>query len=174
MSGMQRTVTEVPDHFSNLLAHPQVECQALDNYLWKHIPLSQAMQAHATCLDAHGLTLSAPLAPNHNHQDSAFGGSLASLAVLAGWGLLWLALDHGRDKNIVVHDMHIEFLRPVRGELHASCPLPPPAVWEKFIATLRRGRKSRLELQIAILSESKTCVKCSGQYVTYLETVGDD
>ena len=166
-------MTEASAHFRKLLADSQTECRALETYLRKHIPLTQAMQVRAASLDAHGLTLSAPLAANHNHQGSAFGGSLASLAVLAGWGLLWLALDHGRGTNIVVRDMHMEFLHPVNGGLHAACALPAPAAWEKFTATLTRRRKARLEVRIEILCESVTCARCTGLFVAYHEAAGD-
>ena len=166
-------MTEASAHFRKLLADSQAECRAFETYLRKHIPLTQAMQVQAASLDAHALTLSAPLAANHNHQGSAFGGSLASLAVLAGWGFLWLALDHGRGTNIVVRDMHMEFLHPVNGGLHAACALPAPAAWERFAATLTRRHKARIEVRIEILCESVTCARCTGLFVAYREAVGD-
>ncbi|HVC37661.1 MAG TPA: YiiD C-terminal domain-containing protein [Gammaproteobacteria bacterium] len=166
-------MTEASAHFRKLLADPQAECRALETYVRAHIPLTQAMQVHATTLDAHGLTLSAPLAANHNHQDSAFGGSLASLAMLAGWGLLWLSLDHGRGINIVVRDMHMDFLHLVNGGLRATCALPTIAAWEKFTATLTRRRKARLELRIEIICDAVLCARCTGMFVAYREAAGD-
>ena len=165
-------MTEASAHFRKLLADSQAGCRALETYLRKHIPLTQAMQVQAASLDAHGLTISAPLAANHNHQDSAFGGSLASLAVLAGWGLLWLAQDHGRSTNIVVRDMHMEFLHPVNGGLRATCALPTTAAWEKFTATLIRRRKARLELRIEIICDAVLCARCTGLFVAYHEAAG--
>jgi len=165
------TVTSA--HFQALIANSQFECRALDNYVYKHIPLTQAMQVRATSLDAHGLTLSAPLAANHNHQANAFGGSLASLAMLAGWGLLWLALEHGHGTNIVVRDMHMEFLRPVNGVLKATCALPMAMAWEKFTHTLTRRHKARLELRIEIICEAVLCARCTGMFVTYHQTTGN-
>ncbi|MGA9855451.1 MAG: YiiD C-terminal domain-containing protein [Gammaproteobacteria bacterium] len=166
-------MTVTPAHFLPLIANSQVECRALDTYIYKHIPLTRAMQVHAASLDAHGLTLTAPLAANHNHQASAFGGSLASLAMLAGWGLLWLGLEHGRDTNIVVRDAHMEFLRPVMGILSATCAHPTAAAWEKFLHTLARRHKARLDLRIAINCERVTCALCAGQFVAYYERGND-
>lgn len=167
-------MTETSEHFQALIADSQVECRALGSYIYKHIPLTQAMQARATSLDAHGLTLSAPLAANHNHQASAFGGSLASLAMLAGWGLLWLGLEHGHGTNIVVRDMHMEFLRPVNGALMATCALPTTMVWEKFTHTLARRHKARLELCIEIICETVLCSRSIGQFVAYHKDASDN
>jgi len=167
-------MTEACAYISKLLANPQAECLALDSYVHKHIPLTQAMQAHAVSLSTSGLTLGAPLSVNYNHQGSAFGGSLASLAVLTGWGLLWLLLDHGRGANIVVRDMHMDFLRPVNGALQASCALPNASAWGKFTDTLARRHKARLELRIEILCEAAVCARCTGVFAAYHETASND
>lgn len=163
-------MTETPAKFLTLIANSQVECRALDSYVYKHIPLTQAMQVHSVSLDAQGLILSAPLAANHNHQASAFGGSLASLAMLAGWGLLWLALEHGRGIVIVVRDTHMEFLRPVKGELQAKCALPISGAWDRFNHTLARRHKSRLGLHVEIICKAVVCARCTGQFVAYHES----
>lgn len=160
-------MTDPSAHFLPLIANSQVECRALDSYVYKHIPLTQTMQVHATSLDTQGLTLTAPLAANHNHQASAFGGSLASLAMLAGWGLLWLGLEHGRGTSIVVRDTCMEFLRPVNAGLLATCALPTNAVWDKFSAMLTRRHKARLELRIEIICEALLCARCTGMFVAY-------
>jgi thioesterase domain-containing protein len=163
-------MTETSAHFLPLIANSQVECRALESYIYKHIPLTQAMQVQTVSLDAHGLTLSAPLAANHNHQSSAFGGSLASLAMLAAWGLLWLALEHGHGTVIVVRDTHMEFMRPVKGELQARCALPSAGAWDRFTHTLTRRHKARLDLHIELIGKTVVCARCAGQFVAYHET----
>lgn len=167
-------MTEASAFFSKLLANPQAECRVLDSYVHKHIPLTQAMQVHAASLSANGLTLCAPLSVNYNHQGSAFGGSLASLAVLAGWGLLWLLLDHGRGVNIVVRDIRMDFLHPVNGALQSTCAWPNTTAWGKFTAMLARRHKARLELRSEILCESSLCARCTAVFAAHRETVGDD
>jgi thioesterase domain-containing protein len=169
----QAFMTGTSAHFQTLIANSQAECRALDSYIHKNIPLTQAMQAHAISLDTSGLTLGAPLAANHNHQANAFGGSLASLAMLAGWGLIWLALKRGRSTIIVVHDMQMEFMRPVNGELQANCELPTFSGWEKFTNTLDRRHKARLKLCVKITCAGELCARCSGQFVAYHENTGD-
>lgn len=147
-------------HFRTLYADPVTRLGTLEAYLRTHIPLTGAMQVQAATLDQHGLCLNAPLVANRNHQGSAFGGSLASLAVLAGWGLLWLLLDEGRGANIVVRDMQMEFLHPVQGLLSAHCAWPALQDWEKFSHTLQRRHKARLELRTEIHDQDRLCARC--------------
>lgn len=56
----------------------------LAEYLHANIPLVRCMQVRVEQWNADGLSLTAPLAPNLNHADSAFGGSLEALATLVG------------------------------------------------------------------------------------------
>ena len=61
-----------------------------EEFLCAKIPLTRAMQVRVEGYDKSGLVLTAPLAANHNHLGTAFGGSLAALVMLAGYALLWL------------------------------------------------------------------------------------
>src|SRR6185437_9570573 len=51
--------------------------ERLERYMHAHIPLVAQMQVKVASADAAGLRLTAPLAPNINHERTAFGGSLA-------------------------------------------------------------------------------------------------
>ena len=84
------------------------------------IPLTRTMQIALRDYDGDSLTLAAPLAPNVNDKGCAFGGSLASVATLAGWGLVALKLKSLQiDCEIYVQDSTIRYLAPVWGELVA-------------------------------------------------------
>ena len=61
-------------------------------FFYEQIPLTRAMGVRVESYDGQQLVLTAPLALNHNHLGTAFGGSLSALATLAGYGLLWLDL----------------------------------------------------------------------------------
>jgi thioesterase domain-containing protein len=62
-----------------------MDARELEDYLHVHIPLSAAMQVAVVAVDASGVTLAAPLAPNINHRDTVFGGSASAVAILAAW-----------------------------------------------------------------------------------------
>lgn len=42
--------------------------------IYDMIPLSEALGVELVSYDGHALLVSAPLAPNHNHQGTGFGG----------------------------------------------------------------------------------------------------
>lgn len=139
----------------------------LQAYLYAHIPLVQHMQLRVVSWDSAGLALSAPLAANRNHEGTAFGGSLESLAMLACWGLVWLLLEHQPVAHIVVAESHMQFLHPVADTLIARCQAPDETLRQTFLETLRRRSKARLELQARVGAAQEPCAKFSGCFVAY-------
>ena len=111
------------------------------------IPLTRAMQIVLRDYDGDRLSLSAPLAPNVNDKGCAFGGSLASLLTLAGWGLVVLKLKAlGRDCDIYVQDSTIRYLAPLWTDLIAHAELAGGETWDAFAATLGARGRARLRL----------------------------
>ncbi len=133
-----------------------------EKFLHKRIPLTRAMQVRVASDDERQLTLTAPLAANHNHLGTAFGGSLASLAMLTGYALLWLELGD-RDAHIVIGESTLQFRRPVRGELRAICRRPGDLAG--FREAFAAKGKARLKLEVEIKSEGETAVAFTGTYV---------
>lgn len=75
----------------------------LERILHTEIPLTRAMDIRVLRADQNGLALGAALAPNLNHKQTAFGGSLNSLATLACWGLIQLLVgDHDQTITVVI------------------------------------------------------------------------
>ena len=159
MSGMQPTLKS---------AEPmEARAARLERYMHRSIPLVGQMQVRVAAFDAAGLTLTAPLAPNINHERTAFGGSLASLATLACWGYLWLLLEDKPGMHMVVNEAGLRYLRPVTAELTARCGSPPEDTLRKFLATLERRGKARIELGAAILQDGMLCTEYKGSFVAY-------
>lgn len=122
-------------------------------YLHAHIPVTRSLGASAAAWDGVRLALVAPLAPNLNHRDTAFGGSMSALAILAGWGLVHLALrERGVETRLVIQRSTTDFLAPVEGDFTATAVLPARAPWERFLATLARHGRGRV-----IVSTEITC-----------------
>lgn len=139
----------------------------LERTLHEEIPLSRAMGIRVAAYDGSKLQLSAPLAPNTNHKSTAFGGSLYSLAVLCGWGLLHLKLrEAGLRKHIVIQESSIRYLLPVDGEMAAECR-PDETAFARFLRTLEKHGKSRLALDVVIMQDGRPAVEFSGRYVVH-------
>ena len=129
------------------------------------IPLSQALGLRVVSGDG-GLTLHAPLAPNINHKDTAFAGSLNAVLTLAGWGLLWLLLERAELRaKVVIQDSQVDYLRPVTADFTAVCAEPADEVVERFLTTLRRHGRARLALDATISERGDVAVRFCGRYV---------
>jgi thioesterase domain-containing protein len=117
--------------------------------LLRDIPLARAMQVRVVDYDGERLTLAAPLPPNVNDKGCAFGGSLASLLILAGWGLL--VLKRGTDDcDIYVQDSTIRYLAPVWTELRAEARLAAEESWDAFAAALADRGRGRIAIQARV------------------------
>lgn len=144
---------------------------ALQTYLTEAIPLYGAMQASVEGADTRSVALIAPLAPNTNHQSTAFGGSVASLATLACWGWLWVLLrDAGIDARLVVSRSEIDYLKPVMTALHAQCDAPDPIAPRAFLDGLARKGRARIELDAMVTDDAGVvCARFNGRFVAIKE-----
>jgi thioesterase domain-containing protein len=133
-------------------------------YLHERIPLTRAMGAQVAAYDGHEVVVTAPLAPNHNHLGTAFGGSLSALATLAGYALLWLELREPT-AHVVIRRSSIQFHHPVRADLRAICRTPSPAILASFRETFARKGKARLELHVEIVEAGLLAVEFTGTFV---------
>jgi thioesterase domain-containing protein len=137
--------------------------------LHAEIPISKEVGITVGAYDNGCLVLRAPLAPNINHKDTAFAGSLNATTTLAGWSLVWLALDeaalHGK---IVIQDSTIEYLRPVTADFAARCCLPTSDELARFLTILRKKARARLQLQATISEAGHMAVRFTGRYVVQL------
>jgi len=133
-------------------------------YLHEQIPLTRAMGVEVAAYDGAQLVLIAPVAQNHNHLGTAFGGSLNALATLAGYALLWLELKD-RTAHIVIRKSSIHFQHPVRGELRAVCRIPNETELGAFRRAFAHKGKARLELRVEIVEEGAIAVNFTGTFV---------
>jgi len=143
-----------------------ITSKQLESILHSEIPITQAMQiAVESCSDTEVL-LSAPLEPNINHKQTAFGGSLYSIVVLAGWSMTYCLLDRlGINAQIVIHQSEVDYLAPVTATIEACCELNNDVDIEKFKKLIQRKGRARLKLKSRIISEGKTAVEFEGVYV---------
>lgn len=140
--------------------------QLLDAYF----PLTAHMGVVVEAADERRVVLRAPLAPNVNHAGTAFGGSLFSVAVLAGWGWVACRLAQERiDAEAVIQESHMRFLAPVRGELRAVLEAPPDAAVEKFRKMLQRSGRGRIGLRVDLHDGGTCAARFDGQFAALLK-----
>lgn len=135
-------------------------------YLHAEIPLTRAMGMTAASWDGRTVTLTAPLAPNENHADTAFGGSIASMGIMAGYCLVYLMLkERGISNRLLIQKSAVEFLRPIDAELTATACVPEEPALTEFLEMLKRKRRARLTLNTQVLCRHMLAASHTGLYV---------
>ena len=142
--------------------------QLLERMLCDQIPLTHALGIRVGAYDGQSLVLHAPFERNTNHKCTVFGGSLYAVAVLSGWGLLYLALhDQGLKGHIVIQASTVAYELPGTSDFEARSHLPEDAVFERFLKLYRKRGKARLTLSSEIYSQGKRLFTFEGRYVAH-------
>jgi len=138
----------------------------ITSYIHKHIPLTSHLGATVESYDGKSVAMSAPLAPNLNHRNTAFGGSISALGILSGWTLLYLKLkESGIKTRLVIQKSSFDFKDPIDGDFKATCTLPGQETWDKFISTLSKYGRARITVQSKIEGSSDIGGTHEGVYV---------
>jgi thioesterase domain-containing protein len=142
------------------------DIEAATRYLHEHIPLTQHMQVRVVAADTLWVRLSAPIAPNINHRQTAFGGSAASLATLACWTLVHVHLEAlPFASSIVIRRSQMQYDLPTDSDFEAFCPMPTTALWQRYIDALTQRDKGRIELASALYCRGAETAHFSGEFV---------
>jgi thioesterase domain-containing protein len=141
-----------------------IEPAAVNAFLHGEIPLTRAMGMAVTAWDGQAVTLTAPLEPNLNHADTAFGGSIASMGIMAGYCLAYLILAERKISNrLLIQQSSVEFLRPIDGEMTARACVPADVA--AFVELLEKKRRARLTLTAAVSCKGLLAARHTGVYV---------
>jgi thioesterase domain-containing protein len=143
-----------------------LDLAALQTYLRTQIPMAAAMGAQIVAATGAEIRLTAPLEPNINHQSTAFGGSLSTLAVLTGWTAVHCLLKTaGMNGQVVIQRSRYHYLAPVDRAFEAVCRPPDPEAVEDLWDRLKRYRKARVRLAVDILCGGTRTGSFEGDYV---------
>ena len=137
-----------------------------ERYLHAQIPLTQAMAISVMRVDDQSVRLRAALAPNLNHQQSAFGGSIATLAITAAWAYVHVRLRReGWASTVVIQRNSVDFLAPARNDIEAHCAAPSALQWARFIDVLKLKGKARIDMHAAVEAGDVLVARFEGRYV---------
>ena len=135
-----------------------------EKFFYDKIPITRAMGVRVTKYDGDQLRLAAPIALNHNHLGTAFGGSLSALATLAAYGLIWLEIGD-KTAHVVIRNSEISFRRPVRREIVAICRRPSEDQLWVFKKAFAQHHKAKISLDVTIEEEGFLAVEFRGIFV---------
>jgi thioesterase domain-containing protein len=148
---------------------PRITPQALQDYLYAHIPLSKAMAVEVRTASPQGVLLAAPLAPNINHRDTVFGGSASAVAILSAWALLHVSLlDANIKARLVIQKNSMSYDLPMPTDFTAKAAAPAPEKWQRFLATLTKHKRARISIQSALYCEGNKVGTFEGDFVAII------
>ena len=152
-----------------------VKIPAFELFLHEMIPLAKAMGVGVEVSDDSALVLTAPKEQNKNSLNTAFGGSLVSIATLAGYGVVWELMRSEKKASetkepkalwhIVVKESRAAYRRPVIGDLRAICERPAQAAIAEFKEALARYGKAKLKLRARVIEDGVTAVDVQAAFV---------
>jgi thioesterase domain-containing protein len=144
---------------------PEAAARRLQSLLDAMPPVA-AMGVRVVRCDAERVVLEAPLARNVNDKACAFGGSLASLLTLAGWGALESALHaRGVDADVYVADSALKYLAPLYADLVAEAAVPDAAALDALLAKLAERGRGGIPLEAVVRDpEGRAVTTLTGRY----------
>jgi thioesterase domain-containing protein len=143
-----------------------LRAEEVQSYLEEHIPLSRGMGIDVVEAGPHAVSIEVPLALNVNHRSTAFGGSVAALAILAGWTLVHLRLrDEGFVTHTVIQSSSVRFDAPIHGPFRAVCKPIEESAWNRFTRALARRGKGRVYVAVDVLADGIAAATFEGAYV---------
>jgi thioesterase domain-containing protein len=136
----------------------------IEELFYSVMPITRALGVAVESYDGMRLVLTAPLDRNINHLGTAFGGSLNTMAVLSGYGVLWIELQDA-ECHLVIRESAISYERPVRGELRAICVRPKAEALAAFRERFNEKGRARITLDVTIEDEGAVAARFRGTFV---------
>ena len=143
----------------------------LADYIAAHLPLATAMGVVVREAGDAQVVLDVPLAPNLNHEQTAFGGSIAASGMLAGWGLIWLrARRLAPMPRLVIAQSETRYIRPLEADFEARCEWPRQDAWEQAAASIERHGRAKIPLRTELQLNRRTAAVHDGTFVVIATT----
>lgn len=132
------------------------------------IPMLSYMQTSLESWDGHSLCIAAPLAPNTNDKNTAFAGSLATLATVTGWATLTLwAKSQYVPCLVAAADSHIRYRKPVMSDFKAIAILPSAEDLAGLTARIASHGRGRVSVQVVVQSAGEDALTLEASYAVW-------
>lgn len=144
----------------------------LEEYIKHNIPLTNFINFSINELTHNSIRITAPLKPNDNHYGTVFGGSLAIMGILAGWGLLHFNMtEENINGTLVIKEGTMKFIRPALTDFEAVNRSLPPEVWSDFKNEFFEKGKAKIRIKTELYSKGNLVAVHEGTYVMLSQPV---
>jgi len=142
---------------------------ALESHIRGTIPLADAIDLKVRRYTGDLLEMTAPLAPNVNDKGCAFGGSMASLLTLAGWGLVELGLRaQALACDIYVGSSELRYQEPVWSELRGVARFTESGALARLVNAVRARGKGHVDVVCEIVGEQRPATLLTARFFARL------
>jgi thioesterase domain-containing protein len=143
--------------------------EALEFHIRGTIPLADAIDLKVRRYTGDEIEMTAPLAPNVNDKGCAFGGSMASLLTLAGWGLIELGLRaQALACDIYVGNSELRYQEPVWNELRGVARFTESDALTRLVEALRARGKGHIDVTCEIVGEKRPATLLTARFFAKL------
>lgn len=143
-----------------------MQSSELQQFLYEQIPITKALNVHVVSATASKVVLRCLLMPNRNHMQTAFGGSLAAVLILACYSWLFNILqERGYRVHIILKSAQTDYLAPVDEDFVATCSAPEEKEFENLMNAFDRKGLARVHLFSQIEANGKRLCSLAGEFV---------
>lgn len=158
----QQQMVKRLDDLAMFVRQPEL-CRQLQQLYKSRIPMSERMGVRLLRYTGRCLETRVPYGSNINAHDSMFAGSSYSLAVLTGWGMVWLMTrELGLDVDIILAKGEIRHRRPITADATA---LVDKSKMQGSLLPLIDGRRSRMQVSVELSSDGALAAQFHGVYL---------
>jgi thioesterase domain-containing protein len=159
---VRQQMVKTLDDLAIFVRQPEL-CRQLQQLYKSHIPPSEKMGLRLMRYSGPQLETRAPYGGNINAHDSMFAGSSYSLAVLTGWGMVWLMTrELGLEVDIILAKGEIHHRKPITEDATA---LVEKSRMHGSLLPLIEGKRSRMKLEVSIHSGGALAAEFHGVFM---------
>ncbi|GAA0209876.1 YiiD C-terminal domain-containing protein [Kangiella japonica] len=126
----------------------------LESLVHQEIPITRALDIRIDELNENSIRVMAPFEANKNIHNTAFAGSIYTVATIAGWSLVTsMAIHHQLEGSVVLAKANIQYKKPINGDIVAECQVDNNHLIDSFIASFQRKNRARIELDINLVED---------------------
>jgi thioesterase domain-containing protein len=137
-----------------------------EQYLFRAIPITQALGIKIEAIDASRASISAPIALNKNHLNTVFGGSSSMVCIVTAWSLFQhRIISNQLNGQLMIREQEVNYFKPITDDFVCHAYFNEDANWDAFLVTYKNKNKARLGITANIYQDDKLAVEFKGIFV---------
>lgn len=140
----------------------------LERSILQRIPQTRNLGIQIAKIEENQLTVNGAFAPNKNHLDIVFGGSIAAISITTAWALVQHKVEQaGLAGHLVIKRQQVDYLLPVKTDFSCEACFLSEDAWAEFVDTYQAKGRARITVTAQVLSEGKTTSRFEGVFVLF-------